>query len=1108
MFEVPDVDMGTSLAFFFCAVITNLVDCSLEDLGLELTYLKKGNDRNVPPTDDKIQVNEKGNSKRLEFLQQLRRKNTAMAMEVAEKLTSDKNAKMLLHLLRHKMPEMFRYFLQRFHFIQTQRTNSPNLLCIDHILAKLSVNISLAIDWKPLVHKRVPPRGLDDLALRSINACPNSVGSLPACWIPFDIFMENTMDGKHLYATSAIDILSDLTKTLQVVNQASWQEAFQALWISALRLVQRERELVEGPVPHLDARLCILLSVTPLAIVGVIKQEVGMQSSKGQDSTMDVGSGCYDNYGINQPSSIERGLKSSIQLLRQFSGLLSPPPSIVSAANSAAQKAATFVSNLKKSANYGDHAETSAEAVGTMMHLIVEACIARNLLDTSAYLWLGYVAMPSTVNPSPTPKQLSPWSIFMEGSQMTPSLTNMLVVTPAPTVAEIKKLHDIALNGSNNERGAAARILCGASLNRGWNIQEHVLNSVIKLLSSPVPSDISGPGGQNQACNTSSGYMSMIRPLLFGLCRADILYIISVYGRVPDVAAALLPLCEAFGSLSPTSTHRSTSGEEPSIYSIFSCAFLFLLRLWKFYRPPQEHSVAGRWGPVRTEVTLDYLLLMYNSSRGADAKPVYISSFPNLESWYLQNQACVAGPPAADRTHQAANQILTMLCRKMTSSASSCGSSTSSSDDSCPRPCLPAWEMMESIPVVLEALLAACAHGRLSSRELTTGLRDLVDFLPASLGSIVSYFSSEITRGVWRPVEMNGVDWPSPHATLASIEQEIRDILASAGVHVPPSRPPGGGGAVILPLPMAALISLTITFKLDPAVEYISGVAGPALENCAANCASPCMPVIGALWTQKVRRWHDFIVMFCARNCFERDQAATCQLLGSCFAAFLGSSLGSRGGVDGLLGRAVLPRGSSRGITPGILYLRSCRKFYDPFFLARQLLDLVLASNSPDVAMLGASLLCIAGGPTLVQILYAETVPTWLLCSTGHAPEGRAAAVMLFLAAAFVWGVGQRSALWRPSAGLRAVVVRGHAEFLAGRFTAECHPPAWRAYVSQWLLLVVQFAPQWVPAMGPDALRKLVCGLRAWDKPELALALLETSGPLAASSLFFDDPLS
>lgn len=37
--------------------------------------------------------------------------------------------------------------------------------------------------------------------------------------------------------------------------------------------------------------------------------------------------------------------------------------------------------------------------------------------------------------------------------------------------AEIEKLYYVALNGSNEEKSAAARIICGASLSRGWNVQ-------------------------------------------------------------------------------------------------------------------------------------------------------------------------------------------------------------------------------------------------------------------------------------------------------------------------------------------------------------------------------------------------------------------------------------------------------------------------------------------------------------------------------------------------------------------------------------------------------------------------------------------------------------
>jgi hypothetical protein len=52
------------------------------------------------------------------------------------------------------------------------------------------------------------------------------------------------------------------------------------------------------------------------------------------------------------------------------------------------------------------------------------------------------------------------------------------------------------------------------------------------------------------------------------------------------------------------------------------------------------------------------------------------------------------------------------------------GSSSSSgpgNDDSAPRPKLPAWDILEAVPFVVDAALTACAHGRLSPRELATG---------------------------------------------------------------------------------------------------------------------------------------------------------------------------------------------------------------------------------------------------------------------------------------------------------------------------------------------------------------------------------------------------
>jgi hypothetical protein len=49
-----------------------------------------------------------------------------------------------------------------------------------------------------------------------------------------------------------------------------------------------------------------------------------------------------------------------------------------------------------------------------------------------------------------------------------------IVLLNLSSVAALEKLNHLALNGSEEERSAASKILCGASLTRGWNIQVHL----------------------------------------------------------------------------------------------------------------------------------------------------------------------------------------------------------------------------------------------------------------------------------------------------------------------------------------------------------------------------------------------------------------------------------------------------------------------------------------------------------------------------------------------------------------------------------------------------------------------------------------------------------
>lgn len=230
-----------------------------------------------------------------------------------------------------------------------------------------------------------------------------------------------------------------------------------------------------------------------------------------------------------------------------------------------------------------------------------------------------------------------------------------------------------------------------------------------------------------------------------------------IYLQVPELAGALMAICENFGSCIPSITWNHPSGEEVSAHAVFSNAFILLLRLWKFNHPPLEYCIMGDGAPVGSQLTPEYLLLLRNSrvlssdvmknsdnhihnsaaSSSSSLHPIFVDSFPKLKSWYRQHQACLAstlsGLVPGTPVHQNVDSLLTMMFRKMnrgnnqsmgpgTSGSSSLSSSSGPVSDDCSlRPNLPAWEIMEAVPFVVDAALSACSHGRLSPRELATG---------------------------------------------------------------------------------------------------------------------------------------------------------------------------------------------------------------------------------------------------------------------------------------------------------------------------------------------------------------------------------------------------
>jgi len=171
-----------------------------------------------------------------------------------------------------------------------------------------------------------------------------------------------------------------------------------------------------------------------LAIARVLEDEPSCSSLPGCSASTYTECGYGHGALDGDHASRKQGLISSLQLLGLCTTLLCPPKSVVNAASDAAAKAASFISNsvdMKDRLRGGGFSDTFLKAGGDMRHLIVEACLARKLIDTSAYFWPGYVPTSATLVPDLSPLLKSPWSMFMEGAPLTNPLVNALKTTPA-----------------------------------------------------------------------------------------------------------------------------------------------------------------------------------------------------------------------------------------------------------------------------------------------------------------------------------------------------------------------------------------------------------------------------------------------------------------------------------------------------------------------------------------------------------------------------------------------------------------------------------------------------------------------------------------------------
>lgn len=98
-------------------------------------------------------------------------------------------------------------------------------------------------------------------------------------------------------------------------------------------------------MPHLDTRLSMLFSIIPLVIADLIEDE-----SLATDDNECAGNDHWKEKKC--PGDRLDDLVSSLRILGDYQGLLTPPHSVVSAANQAAAKAMLFLSGVNVGSAY------------------------------------------------------------------------------------------------------------------------------------------------------------------------------------------------------------------------------------------------------------------------------------------------------------------------------------------------------------------------------------------------------------------------------------------------------------------------------------------------------------------------------------------------------------------------------------------------------------------------------------------------------------------------------------------------------------------------------------------------------------------------------------
>ncbi|GMH31659.1 hypothetical protein Nepgr_033503 [Nepenthes gracilis] len=230
------------------------------------------------------------------------------------------------------------------------------------------------------------------------------------------------------------------------------------------------------------------------------------------------------------------------------------------------------------------------------------------------------------------------------------------------------------------------------------------------------------------------------------------------------------------------------------------------------------------------------------------------------------------------------------------------------------------------------------------------------------------------------------------------------------------------------------------------------------------------MPIVASLWTQKVKRWSDFLIFSASCTVFLHNNDVVVQLLKSCFVVALGlsaSPISSGGSVGALLGHGFGSDfyGGISPVTPGILYLRVYRSIRDIMFLAEQIVSLLMqtvreiacAKFSTErrgkirKAKTGMRYGQVSLAAAMTRVKIAASLEATLLWSEHEEEYGGMASVLrgyalayfVVLGGVFAWGIDSSSSASKQ----RLRILGHHMKFLAseldGKISLGCDSVVW-----------------------------------------------------------------